>query len=87
MPAVFEMGVCSALALTTLLISAERDPLSRWDRANRATEKATWLPWAVIVVLATTSTGFMITHPLDVAQAFAQGTPQPNSPLIVATGP
>ena len=73
-----------ACAMTALLAVRNRDPLWLWEQSG---EVPLWLPVTVLVMLGIASCGVMLTHPLEIAQAFGQDPGSPGFPVVVALGP
>ena len=73
-----------ACVMTALLAMQNRDPLWLWEQTG---EVPLWLPVTVLLVLGASSAGVMLTHPLEIAQAFGQDPTVPGYPVVVALGP
>ena len=73
-----------ACAMTALLAVWNRDPLWLWEQTG---EIPLWLPVTVLAVLGIASGGVMLTHPLEIAQAFGQEPMASGAPLVIALGP
>lgn len=73
-----------AFTTTALLAMWNRDPLWSWEQTG---EVPLWLPVVVLVMLGFASCGVMLTHPLEIAEAFGQNPANPGYPIVVALGP
>ena len=84
MPPTSNAFLVCACAMTALLAMWNRDPLWLWQQTR---DVPLWLPVSFLVVLGIASCGVMLTHPLEIAQAFGQDPENPGFPVVVALGP
>ncbi len=84
MPPTSSSFLICACVMTALMAMSNRDPLWLWEQTG---EVPLWLPVAFLVALGIASCGVMLTHPLEIAQAFGQDPTDPGAPIVVALGP